>query len=92
MLLLIKNMSNKSVCLNSSEIAIITGENTYQPIHEYIIKLWQKVRPDDYFETIKTLEDKHKVVFIHKETDKEIINKDIQRSNLVFFKGASPDF
>jgi hypothetical protein len=82
MLLLIKNMSSKSVCLNSSEIAIITGENTYQPLHEYIIKLWQKVRPDDYFETIKTLEDKHKVVFIPKETDKEIINKISKLNNI----------
>jgi len=71
-----------SICLYASEIAIITGENTYQPLHEYIIKLWQRVRPNDYMETIHNLENKHKVVFVPKETDKEMIDKISKKSGV----------
>jgi hypothetical protein len=71
-----------SICLYASEIAIITGENTYQPLHEYIIKLWQRVRPDDYMKTIYNLENKHQVVFVPKETDKEMIDKISKKSGV----------
>jgi hypothetical protein len=37
-----------SINLNISEIAIITGDNKFKDINEYIITLWKKNFPDDF--------------------------------------------
>jgi len=36
------------ICIYSSELAVITGHNTYKDVSEIILKLWQKNFPEDF--------------------------------------------
>ena len=42
-----------NICIYASELAVITGHNTYKDVSEIIIKLWQKNFPEDYESIIK---------------------------------------
>lgn len=71
-----------SICFYASELAIITGENTYQKLDEFIIKFWQRVKPEDYYSSIKTLEKKNNIIFVPKETDNEVIENISKKNNI----------
>ena len=82
-------MSNNSICLFASEIAIITGQNKYQKITDLLLKLWLRFNPTDYNQTIETLSKKHKVEFIPKEDDKQILNRISKKNNIDISKEIS---
>ena len=42
-----------NICIFASELAVITGHNTYKDISEIILKLWQKNFPEDYDRVVK---------------------------------------
>jgi hypothetical protein len=37
-----------NICIFASDLAVITGHNTYKDVSEIILKLWQKNFPEDY--------------------------------------------
>ena len=41
------------ICIYSSELAVVTGHNTYKDMSEIILKLWQKNFPEDFEQIIK---------------------------------------
>jgi hypothetical protein len=61
-----------SVCIFASELAIITGHNTYQNIDEYTAKLWQKNFPIDYADHLKLYENRECVEVIQ-QTPEEML-------------------
>ena len=75
-------MIKNSICLFASEIAIITGQNKYQKITDLLLKLWLRYNPTDYNQTIETLSKKHKIEFIPKEDDKQILNRISKKNNI----------
>ncbi len=82
-------MSNNSICLFASEIAIITGQNKYQKITDLLLQLWLRFNPTDYNQTIETLSKKHKVEFVPKEDDKQILNRISKKNNIDITKEIS---
>ena len=61
--------------INISEIAIITGDNTYKTKREYLIDFWKKNLKDDF--------DKYKeLTSFVKETDDDIIKKISNNNNI----------
>ena len=41
--------------LYASEVAIITGENTFEKMSNFVLKLWQRYNPTDFQETVAKL-------------------------------------
>ena len=39
---------NAPLCLNASQIAIITGHNRYQKFTDFLLELWVKYNKEDY--------------------------------------------
>lgn len=64
-----------NLLLNISEIAIITGDNTYKSKRDYLIDFWKKNNATD-FEKYKKITD------FTKETDEEIIKKITSKNNI----------
>lgn len=65
----------KSFCISISEIAIITGDNTFKPKREYLIDFWKKNSKEDY-------ENYKKITEFVKETDDDIIKKISNKNNI----------
>lgn len=63
-----------NICLFASEVAIITGHNKYQDIHEYKAKLWRKHFPNDYQDTLLEYQKLKKVQVLEESRD-ELINR-----------------
>ena len=63
-----------NICLFASEVAIITGHNKYQDIHEYKAKLWRKHFPNDYQNTLLEYQKLKKVQVVEESRD-ELINR-----------------
>jgi hypothetical protein len=68
-----------SLILNISEIAIITGDNTFKTKRDYLIDVWKKNNEVD-FENYK------KITQFTKESDKDIIKKITAKNNMDFSK------
>jgi len=64
-----------NILLNISEIAIITGDNTYKKKRDYLIDFWKKNNGAD-FEKYK------KITEFSKDTDEEIIQKISAKNNI----------
>lgn len=64
-----------SICLFASELAILTGHNKYQKLHEFVLKLWQRNFPQDFKNSLKLIEESKKIKFIPEKTEKEIIEE-----------------
>lgn len=60
--------------LYASEIAIITGNNKYQKLSDYLIKLWSKFDNNDFKDCVLQLEQKHKVKFVENNDIQNIKN------------------
>ena len=64
-----------SICLFASELAILTGHNKYQKLHEFVLKLWQRNFPQDFKNSIKLIEESKKIKFVPEKTEKEVIEE-----------------
>jgi hypothetical protein len=63
------------ILINISEVAIITGHNTYKTKREFLIDFWKKNHKEDYKKYIEITQFK-------KETDHEIVNKISEKNQL----------
>jgi len=64
-----------NICINISEIAIITGDNTFKTKREYLIDFWKKNFKEDFF--------KYKqITNFTKENDDEIIKRITKDNNI----------
>lgn len=63
---------NAPLCLNASQIAIITGHNRYQKFTDFLLELWIKYNKEDYE---KILELNKNVKYEKKLKDNEMIEK-----------------
>lgn len=64
-----------SICLFASELAILTGHNKYQKLHEFVLKLWQRNFPQDFKNSLKLIEESKKIKFVPEKTEKEVIEE-----------------
>ena len=67
------SLTRKQLVLYASEIAIITGDNSYQKLSDFLVKLWQKYDNDDFNNCLESLQPKHSVKFVQ-TNDIENIN------------------
>ena len=67
------SLTRKQLVLYASEIAIITGDNSYQKLSDFLVKLWQKYDNDDFNNCLESLQPQHSVKFIQ-TNDIENIN------------------
>ena len=67
------SLTRKQLVLYASEIAIITGDNSYQKLSDFLVKLWQKYDNDDFNNCLETLQPQHSVKFVQ-TNDLENIN------------------
>ena len=67
------SLTRKQLVLYASEIAIITGDNSYQKLSDFVIKLWQKYDNNDFNNCLETLQPHHSVKFVQ-TNDLENIN------------------
>lgn len=65
----------KTINIFASDLAVALGINRYQKLSDLILKLWQKISPKDYQETLNKLQDQYKVKFQVKEEDLDYVNK-----------------
>ena len=66
-------LARKQLVLYASEIAIITGDNSYQKLSDFLVKLWQKYDNDDFNNCLESLQSQHSVKFVQ-TNDIENIN------------------
>jgi hypothetical protein len=64
-----------NLLINISEIAIITGDNTFQKKRDYLIDFWKKNFKDDF-------EKYQKITEFVKETDEDVIEKITSKNNI----------
>jgi hypothetical protein len=64
-----------NLLINISEIAIITGDNTFQKKRDYLIDFWKKNSKEDF-------EKYQKITEFVKETDEDVIKKITLKNNI----------
>ena len=68
--------STLNILLNISEIAIITGDNTFKSKRDYLLDFWKKNKKDDFSKYQKLAK------FVSKDTDEEVIKKIAIKNNI----------
>lgn len=68
-------MSKKNICIYASELAIITGDNSYQSISSLLLKIWQRACPKDYIESLENIKKNSAKIYVEKETAEECIKR-----------------
>lgn len=71
----------KYICIYASDLATIVGINKYQNISDVIIKMWQRISPKDYDETLKDIQRNNKK-YVPTETEIENVKRISKENNL----------
>ena len=70
----------KEICIYASDLAIITGHNTYQTIDELMYKLWERNFRSDYMECVASLQSEGQEII--QETKQDYIHRVTKEYNI----------